>query len=111
MPKGYDFPLFVKCLLGTLAMCGEKEEEDLSSEAAAAKAKAAEAKAKLDKGNGLVPKGSQEEKSKAPSGKKENLKDILDDGDEDEFAEVLTVEEKKLLGMRIGRGRAGEGGA
>jgi hypothetical protein len=87
------------------------EEEEGDPEAAAAKAKAAEAKLKLDKANGLVPKIAQKEKSKAPSKKKENLKDILDDGDEDEFAEVLTVEEKKLLGMRIGRGRAGEGGA
>ena len=26
MPKGYDFPLFVKCLLGTFAMCGEQKK-------------------------------------------------------------------------------------
>ena len=27
MPKGYDFPLFVKCLLGTLAMCENKKRK------------------------------------------------------------------------------------
>ena len=34
----------------------------------------------------------------------------MEDGEEDAFLEVLSNDEKKMLGMRIGRGRAGEGG-